>query len=162
MLVVSLVGQKGGTGKSLLAINLAVLAQAEDLKTCIVDLDPQGTVRDWYASRSAETPAVLASHQVPEIELALGRLRSSGFELVIIDTPGTDPYATRGAMAAADLCLVPLRPSGADLNATIPSLKALEAMDRLPRAALVLNLAPANRQARLTLAVTRRLEAIAC
>ena len=56
MLSLCLVTQKGGTGKSGLAINLAVLADADGLKTCILDLDPQGTVSDWYESRAAENP----------------------------------------------------------------------------------------------------------
>lgn len=156
MFVLCLVTQKGGTGKSTIAINLAVLADAAGMKTCLIDLDPQGTVADWYETRAADTPAVIGAGDVGELGPALERLGRAGFELAIIDTPGTDAHATRGAMSAADLCLVPLRPSGADLNATIPTMEALRDMGR--RFAFVLNQAPANKQARLTLAITRRLE----
>jgi cellulose biosynthesis protein BcsQ len=91
-----------------------------------------------------------------DLQEALQRLGGVGFELAIIDTPGTDAHSTRIAMAAADLCLIPLRPSKADLNATIPTIAALRDMRR--RFAFVLNQAPPNKQARLTLAVSKRLE----
>jgi chromosome partitioning protein len=120
MLSLCLVTQKGGTGKSGLAINLAVLADADGLKTCILDLDPQGTVSDWYESRAAETPGVVSSGDIGNLDEALERLQAAGFEFIIMDTAGVNDHGTRGAMRAADLCLIPLRPSRADLNAHDP------------------------------------------
>ena len=83
------------------------------------------------------------------------RLRAAGFTLVVIDTPGIDSHATRGAMREANMALVPVRPSEADVKATMPTVRALEAMDR--PYALVINQAPTNEQARLTTAVSIRL-----
>ena len=57
--VISFGNQKGGTGKSLLAINLSVTAEATGEKVCLIDLDQQGTAAHWYETRTAETPAVL-------------------------------------------------------------------------------------------------------
>jgi chromosome partitioning protein len=155
MHVVSLVTQKGGTGKSTLAVNLAVVAEAAGEKVCILDLDPQGTSTAWYQARPAETPAVLDHNQAGQLTETLSKLERGGYTLAIIDSPGIDSHATRGAMRAAELSLVPVRPSEADLKATMPTIKALHALGQA--FALVINQGPTNPKARLTGAVTTRL-----
>ncbi len=157
MQVISFVTQKGGTGKSTLAVNLAVTAEAEGERVCIIDLDPQGTAASWYETRISETPAVLGHNQVDDLQRTLRRLQAAGFTLAILDTPGNDSHATRGAMRAADLCLIPVRPSEADVKATMPTIKALNGMGQ--QFALVINQAPVNKQARLTAAVVMRMSA---
>lgn len=154
MNVLSFVTQKGGTGKSTLTVSLAVAAEATGEKVCILDLDPQGTSASWYQSRTAETPAVLDHNQAGSLPQTLARLEKA-FSLIIIDTPGIDSHGTRGAMQSADLCLVPVRPSEADLKATMPTIKALTAIGR--PFGLVINQASTNKQTRLTAAVTTRL-----
>jgi len=155
MRVLSLVTQKGGTGKSALAVSLAVVAEQAGERVCILDLDPQGTSASWYETRTAETPAVLDHNQAGSVPETVARLRDAGFTLAIIDTPGIDSHATRGAMREADLCLIPVRPSEADVKATMPTVRALEGMGR--PYALVINQAPTNKQARVTAAVSVRL-----
>src|SRR3954471_15486509 len=56
MRVVSLVTQKGGSGKTTLCLNLAVAAEQAGVRCLIVDLDPQGTAEAWYQDREAATP----------------------------------------------------------------------------------------------------------
>jgi chromosome partitioning protein len=155
MNVISFVTQKGGTGKSHLAVSLAVTAEAAGERVCILDLDPQGTSRDWYQTRTAETPAVLDHNQAGMLPETLTKLRKAGYTLVIIDTPGIDSHGTRGAMQTANLCLIPVRPSEADMKATMPTVAALHGMGK--RFALVVNQASTNRQARITSAVIMRL-----
>jgi chromosome partitioning protein len=154
MNIISFVTQKGGTGKSTLAVSLAVAAEATGEKVCILDLDPQGTSASWYQTRTAASPAILDHNQVGSLPETLAKLQRA-FSLIIIDTPGIDSHGTRGAMQAADLCLIPVRPSEADVKATMPTIKALTAMGR--PFGLVINQAPTNKQARLTSAVTTRL-----
>ena len=60
MKVLSFTNQKGGAGKSMMAINVAVAAERTGEKVCIVDLDPQGTIKNWFNTRTAETPLVVA------------------------------------------------------------------------------------------------------
>jgi chromosome partitioning protein len=151
MKTISFVNQKGGTGKSMLAINLAVAAEAAGEKVCVIDLDQQGTVANWYDTRTAETPAVLNHEQVDNLVPALRRLELGDFTLVIIDTKGEDTHATRGAMQAADLCLIPIRPAGPDLHASRPTMEALRSMGR--DFALVINQATPNKAAKITAAV---------
>jgi chromosome partitioning protein len=155
MRVLTLVTQKGGTGKSALAVSLAVAAEAAGERVCLLDLDPQRTSASWYEARTSETPAVLDHDQVGQLPAALERLGAAGFTLAILDTPGIDNHSTRGAMRAASLALVPVRPSEADVRATMPTVRALEAIGR--PYALIINQAPSNRQARLTAAVSMRL-----
>ena len=155
MHVISFVTQKGGTGKSTLAVSFAVAAQVAGERVCILDLDPQGTSANWYEARTTETPAVLDHNQAGQLIETLMKLDRAGFSVVVIDTPGIDSHATRGAMRAANLCLIPVRPSEADVKATMPTVKALQGMGQ--PFALIINQAPTGRQARLTTAVTMRL-----
>jgi chromosome partitioning protein len=155
MRIISFVNQKGGTGKSVLAINLAVAADLAGEKVCLIDLDKQGTVAHWYETRTAETPAVLDSEQVSDLDDALDKLSAAGFTLTVIDTKGEDSHGTRGAMQAATLCLIPIRPAGPDLHATRPTMEALRAMGR--DFALVINQASPNKAAKITQAVVSSL-----
>jgi chromosome partitioning protein len=151
MKIVSLVNQKGGTGKSMLAINLAVAAEATGEKACIIDLDPQGTVSNWFDTRASETPPVISHDAAGKLTETITALETAGFSLVVIDTKGEESHATRGAMQAADLCLIPIRPAGPDLHASRATMDALRTMGR--DFALVVNQATPNKAARITSAV---------
>jgi len=155
MKIVSLVNQKGGTGKSVLAINLAIAAEAAGEKACLIDLDPQGTVTNWFDTRTAETPAVVTHEKARNLTATLAALKAGGFTLVIIDTKGEESHGTRGAMTAADLCLIPIRPAGPDLHASRTTMEALLAMGR--DFALVINQAAPNKAAKITTAVMTNL-----
>lgn len=155
MHTISLVTQKGGTGKSTLAVNLANAAGADGKKVCIIDLDPQGTTLHWFSIRTQEEPAVIGPDDARDLAGTISKLGQHGYDLTIIDTPGFDSPVTRDAIRVSDLCLVPVRPSEADLQATMPTLKAVVALAR--PYALVINQAPAQRMARLTTAVYMRL-----
>jgi len=151
--VISFTNQKGGAGKSTLAINLAVAAERAGERVCIVDLDQQGTIANWFNTRTSETPLVIAPGAVIHLNLAdlIARLRGEGFTLAVIDTKGEESHGTRGAMQVADLCLIPLRPAGPDLHAIRPTVKALRDMNR--DFALVVNQALPNKKSKLTGAV---------
>lgn len=156
MKVISFTNQKGGAGKSTLAINLAVAAERAGEKVCIVDIDQQGTIANWFNTRTAETPLVIAPPAGSVIHVnwltdMLGRLSAEGFTIAVIDTKGEESHGTRGAMQAADLCLIPLRPAGPDLHAIRPTVKALR--DMAKDFALVLNQALPNKKSKLTGAV---------
>lgn len=129
MRVVAFVTQKGGTGKSSLAVSLAVAAQEAGVRTYLLDLDQQGTAKSWYERRAAETPEV-AAIEANRVPAALEALRGHGVQLVIIDTPGVDSPATVAAMQAADLCVIPARPSIADIEATRPTVQSLMKLGR--------------------------------
>jgi chromosome partitioning protein len=115
MYVLVLASQKGGAGKTTLAFHLAVAAEAAGVGPAVlVDTDPQGTLTKWWETREAETPK-MAKAEVTELGSLLGRLKDAGFQLAIIDTAGRSSEANRAIIEAADLILMPVKPSAADL-----------------------------------------------
>src|SRR6478672_9694129 len=90
MRVISFLGQKGGTGKSTLALNLAVTAELFGERVALLDLDPQGTTASWGATRPSHTPVLLAHSDIGCLGSTLSRLSAGGFTMTLIDTPGLD------------------------------------------------------------------------
>jgi chromosome partitioning protein len=105
---------------------------------------PQGTVSYWSARRSNPEPAVEQITNRFRLERALRDLKQRGYTLAIIDTPGSDSDVVTEAIPLADLCLIPARPSQADIEAACPTLKAIRRFDR--KFAFVLNQAPVRGQ----------------
>jgi chromosome partitioning protein len=127
MRTIALVTQKGGSGKSTLAACLAVAAMEMREKVFLVDMDPQHSLLKWSATRNDKDIPVetITAGKLPR---ALAALEENGIDLVIIDTPGTDSVATEAAMKAADLCVIPARPTVFDIwssEVTRAKLKAL-------------------------------------
>lgn len=122
MNVIALISQKGGSGKTTLAVALAVAHQRAGGSSAVADLDPQGSAVAWHRFRDGEPPLVESVHP-PRLSRALNAFRAAGVDLVVIDTA---PHASAGALAAsklADLVLVPCRPSAPDLAAISASLE---------------------------------------
>jgi len=139
MRVIAFVTQKGGSGKTTLAVSCAVAAEQAGHKVLILDLDPQGSAEAWYQDREAETPR-LARITSSELEAALSKAQGAGFRIILIDTPGRDDPATSAAIRAADLCVVPCRPTPADMKATPPTAATIKRLDKA--AAFVLTQTP--------------------
>jgi chromosome partitioning protein len=146
MKTLTLVTQKGGSGKSTLAANLAVAAEEAGERVFLLDLDRQGTLAKWIERRSDETPGFDTVANEAELNTALATLAGQKYSVAILDSAGTDSPLVTAAIRAADLCLVPTRPTPADLEATQPTLSAIHATRR--RYAFILNQTPV-RSARL-------------
>jgi chromosome partitioning protein len=140
MYVLALVTQKGGSGKSTLAVGLAVAAAESGARVALVDADPQGTVSRWKERRADSHPRVGHVADAAELDRAIPRLRAEGVWLTIVDTAAANNALAACAMATADLCLIPARPTPADIEAAIPTLLALRRLKR--RFAFVLNQTP--------------------
>jgi len=110
---IALIAQKGGVGKTTLAVNLAVSAGP---KAALFDLDPQESAVIWADRRKSETPHVefLTERRLPD---GLKAAEAQGFTLAIIDTPPAAGPQAFTAAQAADLVLIPCRPSLVDLDA---------------------------------------------
>jgi chromosome partitioning protein len=141
MKAVAFVTQKGGSGKSTLCVSLAVAAQEAGKSVCILEMDRQATISDWAELRGAETPEV-AQIDATQIEAVLQRLQGGEYDYVFIDTPGIDSPGALSAIRAADLCIVPSRPTPADLRAVRVTLAAIYRLEK--RFAFVLNQTPAR------------------
>jgi chromosome partitioning protein len=138
--VLALISRKGGTGKSTLAIGLAGAALEAGHNVCVVEADPLGTVSNWRARRDRAAPAVETVHDGLSLLALMPRLAARGVTLAIIDTAGGWSEAFNTAVYAADLCLIPARPSIADIEAAAPALTAVRAAER--PFAFVLNQTP--------------------
>ena len=113
MKTVALIAQKGGVGKTTIAVNLAVAA---GVPTALFDLDQQESAVIWADRRKSESPHVefLTERRLPE---GLKAAEKGKFELVIIDTPPAAGPQAFTAAQSADLILIPCRPSLVDLDA---------------------------------------------
>lgn len=139
MIVWACISQKGGAGKSTLAINLAVEATTRGSRVLIVDLDPQGNALKWAERRSETTPDV-AAESLASLGRVIAAARSEGYDLVMLDTaPNADTVALQAAKAA-DFVLIPCRPSQFDLEAIATTLDLCEVARR--PSMVVLNQAP--------------------
>ena len=117
MRTVAVIAQKGGAGKTTLAMNLAVASERAGAPTAIVDVDPQASAAAWGDSREAETPVVVSA-QAARLAEVLATAREHGAALCIIDTAPHAQADALNAARAADLVLVPCRPSVLDLRAS--------------------------------------------
>ena len=123
---IAFVTQKGGSGKSTLASSLAVAAFEQGERVCLVDMDPQATLMTWSKTRALDdVPVVVAG--AGRLAALLDGLEKKGFTLVVIDTPGAEGAASLAAMRAADLNVIPSRPSVFDLWASAQTRAALKA-----------------------------------
>ena len=151
MYVLALVTQKGGSGKSTLSVGLAVAAMQRGERVAVIEADAQGTISKWKERRAGSYPCVDCVADPAEIEPLIARLRAEGVWLAIIDTAATNNALATRAIASADLCLIPARPSPADIEAAIPTLIAIRRLNR--RFAFILNQTP-TRGCRLSEAAT--------
>jgi chromosome partitioning protein len=122
--------QKGGSGKSTLATGLAVAAMEAGQRVGIIETDPQGTVSKWSRRRTNPEPRIACVSTPIEIERALRFLKRDGYTLAIIDTAPSDNALSVSAFNAADLCLIPARPSPPDIEAALPTLGAIRKLDK--------------------------------
>ena len=140
MQTISIVAQKGGTGKTTTALALAVAAVQDGLTVLVVDLDPQTTATNWHDRRALDQPSVV-SCQVSRLRVVLDTARKAGADLAIIDTPPRNAEASVEAARVADVVLIPLRPQINDLE-TMPALRDILRIAGAPSAFVLINAAP--------------------
>ncbi|MCH1919800.1 AAA family ATPase [Shewanella sp. A3A] len=117
-------GEKGGSGKSCLAQNIAVhVTQKYAAKVLMVDCDPQRTTSDWIQARNTDEslPAINCIQLYGKIRNDLLSL-DERYDYVIVDCGGQDNLAMRAAMSVATYVMIPLRPKRRDLK-TLPHME---------------------------------------
>lgn len=150
MRTIAFLTQKGGTGKTTLAASVAVAAASAGENVIALDLDPQGSLMRWATRREAAHAAnrvivdLLELERLSQLQKIIHGLADVGFTVAIFDTAGADPSAIRLVTEAADLCLLPVRPSLLDIEATIATFRTAYLAKR--KAAFVLNQCPPGHQ----------------
>jgi chromosome partitioning protein len=161
-MIISILNQKGGSGKTTLAAHLARAAQADGKRVLLVDADRQGSLRDWHAAGdglgldliAADTTSALAS--LPSV--------AQGYDLVVVDgMPSASPMAAV-AIKVSDGVLVPIQPSPLDLwaaNDLLDMIRERQSLaDGQPRVGIVVSRAVVG--SRLDAEMTEALAAFGC
>jgi chromosome partitioning protein len=125
MPTIAIISQKGGAGKTTVAIHLAAAAQDAGQVSLIIDTDPQATASQWAAWRQDQPPEVIDSPP-PRLSAKVAQAVGQGAEVVVIDTPPHADSAARAAVEVADLVLIPCRPSAFDLSAIQTTAKLVQ------------------------------------
>lgn len=125
MATIAIISQKGGAGKTTLALHLAAAAQDAGRVALIVDTDPQATASQWALWRKDEPPEVIDSPP-PRLAAKIGQAQEQGAQFIVVDTPPHADSAARAAVETADLVLIPCRPSAFDLAAIQTTVKLVQ------------------------------------
>lgn len=115
MRTIAVVSQKGGAGKTTLALNLAVAAELAGYSTVLLDMDPQGTAEAWSEWRK-EAPPVVIPAKTATLARTIEKAAAHGADFVIMDTPPVAEAEARTAAKSADLVLIPCRPNAFDVH----------------------------------------------
>ncbi len=137
MFTVSVIGQKGGTGKTTAAVGLAVAIARTGKTVAIIDLDPQASASNWKDRRDDDNPAVVSA-QPSRLRPTLDAAKASGVDYVIVDTAGRNDDSALQAARVADLVLIPTRTTIIELE-VLPSARDLIMMAGNPLAYVLLN-----------------------
>jgi len=130
MHTIILTTQKGGNNKSTLAIGLALAAKQAGFTVRLIETDPQGTLSNWQRRRNNDDIVVEPIYHATDFAPRLKMLADSGLQLAIVDTAAGLSAATTAAIRYSDLCLIPARPSVADIEATVSTVSVARAWKR--------------------------------
>ncbi len=145
MKTLAIISQKGGSGKTTIAVHMAVCAIRQGFHTAIIDIDPQGSAIDWYMSREVQNELNAVQANAEKVQPLLKQAKAGGADFVIIDTAPHSNSAAAIVAQLADYILMPCRPSRFDLKA-IGSTASIAKLAKTPAAA-VINAAPRGKLA---------------
>ncbi|MBD2078365.1 ParA family partition ATPase [Leptolyngbya sp. FACHB-17] len=124
-MIIAFSNQKGGAGKTTLAIHLAHAIALAKKRVLLVDCDPQGSASGWAAAREDSSP-------FPVVQMARETLHrdlpaiSKDYAHCVIDTPPRVSALTRSAILASDLVLIPVQPSSYDIWAASETVQLVQ------------------------------------
>lgn len=113
-MIVAVLSQKGGVGKTSLSLHVAAGLARQGARVLLVDADPQGSARGWAAVRQEAPAFTVLGLDRPTLHRDLPDL-AAGYDHVVIDGPPRVTDLTRSAILAADVVLIPVQPSPLDV-----------------------------------------------
>lgn len=123
MKIITLMNQKGGVGKTTLALSLAARWHLMGHSVSVVDADPQQASVFWKKQQAKDSRLVEIDVYSVKLPAEIRGSRNLKSDYVIIDTPGTDKMIVRSALNASDALLIPVQPSSLDVQASAPSIQ---------------------------------------
>jgi len=122
--IIAVLNQKGGSGKTTIAANLAHALKLADSKVLLVDSDPQGSARDWNEANGGQLLLVvgLDRETLPTDLKAI----SSGYDFVVIDGAPQVAKLAAAAVKVADIILIPVQPSPYDIWAAADLVEVIK------------------------------------
>ena len=141
VVIIAVVNQKGGAGKTTIAVNLSAALAVEGKRILMIDADPQQTAQDWAAIRESPPPFQVIGLAKPVLHRDVPRL-AADYDYVVIDGAPRSYEVARSAIAAADMVLIPVQPSGADFWAsreTVNLIKEMREFKEAQRSAFVVS-----------------------
>jgi chromosome partitioning protein len=145
MKTLAILAQKGGSGKTTVAVHMAVCAARQKRKVAIIDIDPQRSAFQWNASRPDGQKLDAVTADADDLAGLLQKAKAGGIDLAIIDTAPHSNAAAAIAARLADYVLIPCRPARFDLDAIASTIDIARAANT--PAAVVINAAPRGRLA---------------
>lgn len=133
--IITVISQKGGSGKTTLALNLSVAALEAGKRVLLLDIDPQASATAWYRLRADKSLLVQPTHPagLPEMRKLA---EEQGVDWIVIDTAAQTDSNAAAAVEVSDLALITCRPSVMDLRAIPNSVRLCKMRDIVPHVVL--------------------------
>jgi chromosome partitioning protein len=124
-MILGILNQKGGVGKTTLAVNLAAALTRQGGRVLLIDADPQGSALDWSAAREGDPLFAVVGLPRPTVHKEIAVV-AQGYDHVVIDGPPRVTDLARSAIMASDLVMIPVQPSPYDIWAADEVVKLID------------------------------------